>query len=150
MQAGFASAIGAARRGDVLVLTLSGVVTKQTYEAALGRVWVEVRDGSLRALVIDMTDTGRLMTADEWEDGLRASEHLCLTSHVPCGLVVSAGMLLQMRRECSRVSSLGITWAVFLHLEDAFQWAATWSEPLPERAPPPRSLSAHPTPQLLH
>lgn len=144
-----ANAIGATRQsGDVLLVTLTGAVTDETYGVALRCVSAEVGEGPIRALVIDMARAGPVTGGH----GLLASERFCLAHlDMPCGLVVPAEMLTGIRRECFRVSALGITWVAFLRLQDALDWASTraWSLAACPRRPHECGFE-HPTPPLLH
>jgi hypothetical protein len=150
MQSLATSTIGAERRvDDVLLITVVGAVTDQTYEAALERVSREASARRIRALVLDLTRVGPGMTAGR---GFRASEQFCADHReLPWGIVVPAPMLSSIRRECFRVSAIGVTWIAFLRLRDAFEWASTrsWSVAGDVRHPPPFP-SEYPTPPLLH
>lgn len=152
MQVGAAvsGAVGAERRvDDVLLITVVGVVTDQTYETALERVSREASARRIRALVVDLTRAGPGMTAGR---GLRASEQFCADHReLPWGIVVPASMLGSIRRECFRVSAIGVTWIAFLRLRDAFEWASTRSWSVAEDfRHPPSCPSEYPTPPLLH
>lgn len=139
----------ASRQDDVLVITLSGAITAETYGVTLERLGQEVSERPVRALVIDLT---RAAPLSEWADGWQASEDFCLVHSMPCGLVVLPEMLLPIRHRCFRVSAIGVTWIAFLRLRDAVEWASTrsWSGAVEGLRQPPPSPSGHPTPPLLH
>lgn len=149
MQVGAAAggAFGAARQDDVLVISLAGAVTTRTYDIALDRASQEIGARPIRALIIDIS---RAAPLGEWDDGWQASEGFCLCHHMPLGLVATTKMLATMRRQCFRVSALGITWVAFLRLDEARLWAASWSGMTQLNVQPQLSHYEHPTPQFLH
>lgn len=124
MQSLAANGVVITRDGDVLLITFRGVLTKQTLRCGRDLVLKEAQRRPIKALVVDLRWTVRLMTSDEWGDVADASAKMDRQIRVgSTALVVTPAMLDEVERQCVRIEAKGVTWVPFLELSAALSWA---------------------------
>lgn len=111
-------------RGDVLVVSVSGLYGLQTHRDLRARVLREIEAGDPRAIVADLRGAISLLTDGDRGRLVFEAAHAAQPIMLPVAMAVPPPLLRHVREMCANAWAYGLRWVPFVDLEDALDWAS--------------------------